>query len=53
MGLTLRVLLENHRSEGANPALRAKAGLSLLLQDDQTSILFDTGPDDSFMRNAT
>ncbi|MFU0855107.1 MBL fold metallo-hydrolase [Kluyvera cryocrescens] len=53
MVLTLRVLLENHRSEGANPALRAKAGLSLLLQDAQTSILFDTGPDDSFMRNAT
>ena len=52
MALTLRVLLENHRSERASHALHAKAGLSLLLHDDSTSILFDTGPDDSFLHNA-
>ena len=52
MALTLRVLLENRRAAGANPLLQAKAGLSLLIEDDTTSILFDTGPDDSFLRNA-
>lgn len=52
MALTLRVLLENQLASGVDSGLRAKAGLSLLLEDDSTSILFDTGPDDSFQRNA-
>lgn len=52
MALTLKVLLENRRAAGANPLLQAKAGLSLLIEDETTSILFDTGPDDSFLRNA-
>ncbi|MBX9333159.1 MBL fold metallo-hydrolase, partial [Serratia marcescens] len=52
MALTLKVLLENRRAAGANPLLQAKAGLSLLIEDETTSILFDTGPDDCFLRNA-
>ncbi|WP_413713879.1 MBL fold metallo-hydrolase [Serratia marcescens] len=52
MALTLKVLLENRRAAGANPLLQAKAGLSLLIEDETTSILFDTGPDDSFLHNA-
>lgn len=30
----------------------AKAGLSLVIQDGSDSVLFDTGPDDSYVRNA-
>ncbi|MGK0738417.1 MBL fold metallo-hydrolase [Yokenella regensburgei] len=52
MALTLSVLLENRRALGADPALIARAGLSLLLQDGETRILFDTGPDASFQHNA-
>lgn len=52
MALTLTVLLENRRARGAEKALRAKPGLSLLVQDETTTILFDTGPDDSFRHNA-
>ncbi|WP_269935214.1 MBL fold metallo-hydrolase [Serratia liquefaciens] len=52
MALTFKVLLENRRAAGANPSLLAKAGLSLLLQDETASILFDTGPDGSFLHNA-
>ena len=52
MALTIHVLLENYLARGADSGLRAKAGLSLLLEDETTSILFDTGPDDSFRHNA-
>jgi len=52
MSLTIRVLLENHRSGRARGGMRAKAGLSLLVHDETTTILFDTGPDDSFLHNA-
>lgn len=52
MALTLRVLLENRRAAGVDPSLRVKAGLSLLIQDETDSVLFDTGPDDSFLHNA-
>lgn len=52
MALTIRVLLENRRADNVDSSLRAKAGLSLLLQDETTTILFDTGPDDSFLHNA-
>lgn len=52
MALTIRVLLENHKGAGADKSLRARPGLSLLVQDESTSILFDTGPDGSFMQNA-
>ena len=52
MALTLTVLLENRRAAGAGKTLLAKPGLSLLVQDETTTILFDTGPDGSFMHNA-
>ena len=53
MALTLTVLLENRHAAGAGKTLLAKPGLSLLVQDETTTILFDTGPDGSFMHNAT
>jgi len=52
MTLKIKVLLENRRAVGADKSLLVKAGLSLLLQDDTTTILFDTGPDGSFLHNA-
>jgi 7,8-dihydropterin-6-yl-methyl-4-(beta-D-ribofuranosyl)aminobenzene 5'-phosphate synthase len=52
MALTLTVLLENTRAAGADKSLQAAPGLSLLVQDETTSVLFDTGPDDSFKLNA-
>lgn len=52
MTLKIKVLLENRRAVGADKSLLAKAGLSLLLQDDTTTVLFDTGPDGSFLHNA-
>lgn len=53
MALTIKVLLENHKAAGVDNALKARPGLSLLVQDESTSILFDTGPDDSFLQNAS
>lgn len=52
MALTIRVLLENRLADGVENSLVAKAGLSLLIQDETTTILFDTGPDGSFRHNA-
>lgn len=52
MSITISVLLENRLNPGSKNLLRAKAGLSLLIHDENDSILFDTGPDDSFMHNA-
>lgn len=52
MALTIRVLLENRLAAQADPALTAKAGLSLLLEDETSKVLFDTGPDGSFLKNA-
>lgn len=52
MALRIRVLLENHKGAGADKLLKARPGLSLLVEDESTSILFDTGPDGSFMQNA-
>lgn len=52
MALTIRVLLENRLAAHDDPALTAKAGLSLLLEDETSKVLFDTGPDGSFLKNA-
>lgn len=52
MPITISVLLENRLKPGSKNLLRAKAGLSLLIQDENDSVLFDTGPDDSFIHNA-
>ena len=52
MSITISVLLENRANPGAKNLLRAKAGLSLFIQDENDAILFDTGPDDSFLYNA-
>lgn len=52
MALIIKVLLENRLGEGKDKTLRAKPGLSLLLQDETSRVLFDTGPDGSFLHNA-
>lgn len=53
MPLTIKVLLENRRAAGVDKSLKAKAGLSLWIQDETDAVLFDTGPDGSFLHNAT
>lgn len=52
MPIKISVLLENRLNSGTKNLLQAKAGLSLLIQDENDSVLFDTGPDDSFVHNA-
>jgi 7,8-dihydropterin-6-yl-methyl-4-(beta-D-ribofuranosyl)aminobenzene 5'-phosphate synthase len=52
MPITIRALLENRLNADSRNVLRAKAGLSLFIQDETDSVLFDTGPDDSFLHNA-
>lgn len=52
MPLTIKVLLENRRAAGVDKSLKAKAGLSLWIQDETDAVLFDTGPDGSFLHNA-
>lgn len=49
--LKVTVLLENRNAKEAD-GLICRPGLSLLIEDDITRILFDTGPDNSFIHNA-
>ncbi|MEK9499324.1 MBL fold metallo-hydrolase [Photorhabdus sp. P32] len=49
MSLKITVLLENKTSDSY---LIAKPGLSLLLEDGEEKIIFDTGPDGSYIENA-
>ncbi|WP_313114223.1 MBL fold metallo-hydrolase [Pseudescherichia sp.] len=49
--LKVTVLLENRKAKQAD-GLICRPGLSLLIEDDITRILFDTGPDNSFIHNA-
>lgn len=46
--MKITVLVDN----GAAPGLVAQRGLSLLIEDAHGAILFDTGQDDRFLRNA-
>ncbi|CAM3294664.1 conserved hypothetical protein [Xenorhabdus nematophila ATCC 19061] len=52
MTLKITALLENQVFAPYKGSLTAKPGLSLLIQDQANSILFDTGPDGSFIDNA-
>ncbi|WP_198689202.1 MBL fold metallo-hydrolase [Xenorhabdus lircayensis] len=52
MALKITALLENQVFAPYKGILTGKAGLSLLIQDQKTVILFDTGPDGSFINNA-
>ncbi|WP_196245046.1 MBL fold metallo-hydrolase [Xenorhabdus bovienii] len=52
MVLKITALLENQVFAPYKTALTGKPGLSLLIQDQDTTILFDTGPDGSFIDNA-
>lgn len=45
------VLLENRNAKETD-GLLCRPGLSLLIEDGETRILFDAGPDASFMHNA-
>ncbi|VDY34617.1 putative hydrolase [Morganella morganii] len=47
--LRITALLENTNTD---PKLDSHPGLSLLLDDGETSLLFDTGADDTYIRNA-
>ncbi|WP_229064278.1 MBL fold metallo-hydrolase [Morganella morganii] len=47
--LRITALLENTNTD---PKLDSHPGLSLLLEDGETSLLFDTGADDTYIRNA-
>lgn len=50
--LKMTVLVENRLSPRAVAGIRPRAGLSILLDDGDRRILFDTGPDDTFIHNA-
>jgi 7,8-dihydropterin-6-yl-methyl-4-(beta-D-ribofuranosyl)aminobenzene 5'-phosphate synthase len=50
--LKITVLVENKRSRHAVQGMQPRAGLSILLNDGVSRILFDTGPDDTFIHNA-
>ncbi|OTA21014.1 Ribonuclease BN [Xenorhabdus beddingii] len=52
MTLKITALLENQVFSPYKGVLTAKAGLSLLIEKQKTAILFDTGPDGSFIDNA-
>lgn len=52
MALHVSVLLDNRKSLNANKSVVAKAGLSFFIRDEQCSVLFDTGPDNTFIGNA-
>lgn len=47
--MRVAVLLEN---KAVRPGLRERHGLSLYLETDRHRVLFDMGPDDSFLENA-
>ncbi len=49
--LKVTVLLENRKAKHAE-GLSCRPGLSLLIDDGETRILFDTGPDAAFIYNA-
>lgn len=52
MALIIKVLLENRLGKGQHSLLQAKPGLSLLVEDETSRVLFDTGPDGTFLHNA-
>ncbi|CDL81620.1 MBL fold metallo-hydrolase [Xenorhabdus szentirmaii] len=52
MTLKITALLENQVFESYKGSLIGKPGLSLFIQDNKHTILFDTGPDRSFIDNA-
>jgi 7,8-dihydropterin-6-yl-methyl-4-(beta-D-ribofuranosyl)aminobenzene 5'-phosphate synthase len=48
----MTILVENHLSPHAAAGIQSRAGLSILLDDGESRILFDSGPDDTFIHNA-
>lgn len=52
MALKMTILVENHLSPRAVAGMKSHAGLSILLDDEESRILFDTGPDETVVHNA-
>ncbi|HDG8092223.1 TPA: MBL fold metallo-hydrolase [Klebsiella oxytoca] len=52
MALIIKMLLENRLGKGKDKLLQVKPGLSLVVEDETCRVLFDTGPDGSFLHNA-
>lgn len=50
--LKITMLVENYLSPLAVRGMLPRAGLCILLDDGESRILFDTGPDETFVRNA-
>lgn len=48
----MTVLIENHLPPRAAAGMQSRAGLSILLDVGESRILFDSGPDETFVRNA-
>ena len=51
--LKMTILVENQLSTRAVAGMQPRTGLSILLDDGADRILFDTGPDDTYIRNAS
>ncbi len=52
MALIIKMLLENRLGKDKDKLLQVKPGLSLVVEDETCRVLFDTGPDGSFLHNA-
>ena len=52
MALKMTILVENHLSPHAAAGMQSRAGLSILLDDGESRILFDSGPDETVAHNA-
>lgn len=52
MALKMTILVENHLSPRAAAGMQSRAGLSILLDDGESRILFDSGPDETVVHNA-
>ncbi|WP_240034395.1 hypothetical protein [Citrobacter europaeus] len=52
MALRMTILVEKHLSPRAAVGMQSRAGLSILLDDGESRILFDSGPDETVVHNA-
>lgn len=52
MALKMTILVENHLSPRAAAGMQSRAGLSILIDDGESRILFDSGPDETVVHNA-
>ncbi len=50
--MKITCLIENTGPNGSTPGLTPKHGLSLFIETRDQTLLFDTGPDQTFLANA-